>query len=215
MLALKPCRAWRAWAIVHETKLPFSPYQNGKQEFFWARSKAAPAHAGDRDRSLLRQSTKRLWLGEMEYNHKTHSELGMSPLHCYLQHKDVGRPCPTSEQLQLAFTKEIPAPSVGRWHHHSGGIRLKSPSLRPFPGSVCAWPLDLSRVHLSDPQVAHLCRLIRWIRTKMPRPARRQSHAAARGYPAGYPAACAIAPETHQRLRLTAASGYLPKTNLP
>jgi len=28
----------------------------------------------------------------MEYNHKTHSELGMSPLRAYIDHKDVGRP---------------------------------------------------------------------------------------------------------------------------
>ena len=44
---------------------------------------------------------------DMEYNRKVHSELGTSRLERYLKVKDVGRPCPSSEQLLLAFTAEV------------------------------------------------------------------------------------------------------------
>ena len=43
---------------------------------------------------------------EMEYNRKTHSELGRSPSESFRHDKDVGRPCPDSQALRLAFTAE-------------------------------------------------------------------------------------------------------------
>ena len=33
---------------------------------------------------------------ELEYNKQPHSEIKMSPLACYVSHKDVGRPCPSA-----------------------------------------------------------------------------------------------------------------------
>ena len=59
---------------------------------------------------------------EMEYNRKVHSELGQTPLQRYLHDKDVGRPCPATEQLQLAFTTEVaPHATPQRRHHQPGG----------------------------------------------------------------------------------------------
>ncbi len=41
MLAEETRQGLSRLAIVHETTLPYSPYQNGKQEVFWAPWKAA------------------------------------------------------------------------------------------------------------------------------------------------------------------------------
>ncbi|MBV8329386.1 MAG: IS481 family transposase, partial [Verrucomicrobia bacterium] len=46
------------------------------------------------------------WI-EMEYNRAVHSELGEAPLHRYLGHRDVGRPCPSSAELKITFTAEV------------------------------------------------------------------------------------------------------------
>ena len=45
---------------------------------------------------------------ELEYNRKVHSETGETPLQRYLSGKSVGRPCPSSETLRLAFCAEPP-----------------------------------------------------------------------------------------------------------
>ena len=44
---------------------------------------------------------------ELEYNRKVHAEIGQTPLERFLNHKNVSRPCPATEQLQLAFTTEV------------------------------------------------------------------------------------------------------------
>ena len=100
---------------------------------------------------------------EMEYNRKTHSELGESPLQRYLHHKDVGRPCPATEQLQLAFTIE----ERRKQRRSDGtcsleGVRFEIPSrYAHFEWvSLRAARWDLSQVHLVDPATgAILCRL--------------------------------------------------------
>ena len=97
--------------IVHATTLPFSPDQNGKQESFWGQveGRLLPMLQGVADLRLRQLNEASLAFVEMEYNRKTHSELGESPLQRYLHHKDVGRPCPATEQLQLAFTTKYAA----------------------------------------------------------------------------------------------------------
>jgi hypothetical protein len=99
----------------------------------------------------------------MEYNRAEHSELRETPLQRYLHHRDVGRPCPASAELKLAFTAE-----VGRTQRRSDGtislegIRFEIPSrYAHFPRvslRVASW--DLSQVHLTDPTTgAILCRV--------------------------------------------------------
>jgi len=109
MLAAETVQGLHRLGIVHETTLPYSPYQNGKQEVFWVQieGRLLPMLEGVADLTLGQLNEATLAWVEMEYNRKTHSELGMSPLQCYLHHKDVGRPCPASEQLRLAFTAEL------------------------------------------------------------------------------------------------------------
>lgn len=41
---------------------------------------------------------------EMEYNRKTHSQTACTPLSRFIESKDIGRACPSSELLDQAFT---------------------------------------------------------------------------------------------------------------
>lgn len=95
-------------SIQHELILPHSPYQNGKQECFWAslEGRLVAMLEGCKDLTLaqLNEATQ-AWV-ELEYNRKGHSELGMTPLARYLQGPDVGRASPGSEDLRDAFTME-------------------------------------------------------------------------------------------------------------
>jgi putative transposase len=172
MLAAETQQGLERLGILHEPTLPFSPYQNAKMEVFWAQieGRLLPMLEGVSDLSLRQLNEATLAWVEMEYNRKTHSELGMSPLQRYLQHKDVGRPCPASEQLQLAFTKEL-----RRTQRRSDGTlslegkRFEIPSrYGHFPWvavRVASW--DLSQVYLCDPQSgAILCRLYPLDKTK-------------------------------------------------
>jgi transposase InsO family protein len=91
--------------IVHHTTLPRCPYQNAKQEVFWAQveGRLLAMLEGCRDLTLelLNQATQ-AWV-ELEYNRRVHSELGVAPLERYLEGPDVGRESPSSEELRRAF----------------------------------------------------------------------------------------------------------------
>jgi len=108
MLAAETTEGLARLGILHETTLPYAPFQNGKQEAFWngVKGRLLPMLEGVADLSLdqLNQATQ-AWI-EMEYNRAVHSELGEAPLHRYLGHRDVGRPCPNSAELKIAFTAE-------------------------------------------------------------------------------------------------------------
>ena len=151
--------------ILWENTLPYSPNVNGKQEVWWSQveGRLLPMLEGVADLTLsqLNEATQ-AWV-EMEYNRKVHSELGTSPLDRYLKVKDVGRPCPSSEELLLAFTSE-----VRRTQRRSDGtitiegVRFEIPSRYGHFTQVCvrfaSW--DLSRVHLCDSKSGQiLCRL--------------------------------------------------------
>lgn len=92
-------------AIVHETTLVESPYQNGKQESFWtqveARLMAMLESVEQLTLELLNEATQ-AWV-ELEYNKKLHQELGVAPVRRYLEGPDVGRPSPNSDALRDAF----------------------------------------------------------------------------------------------------------------
>jgi putative transposase len=94
--------------IVHEMTLPHSPYQNAKQESFWAqlegRFVAMLRNAKDLTLARLNEVTQ-AWV-EHEYNRERHSEIAMAPLRRFLDGQDVGRPSPTSEILRQAFCAE-------------------------------------------------------------------------------------------------------------
>jgi putative transposase len=159
------------------------------------------------------------WI-EIEYNRTVHSELGQAPLQRYLHHRDIGRPCPSSADLKIAFTAE-----EGRTQRRSDGtislkgIRFEIPSrYNHFQRlSVRAASWDLSHVHLADPKTgAILCRLFPLDKHK-----NAQGERAAKGSPMDKPAAAvspaptSMAPLLQKLIQQYATTGlppaYLPK----
>lgn len=141
--------------IAHKMTLPRSPYQNGKQENFWkqleGRLMAMLENVPDLTLAALNEATQ-AWV-ELEYNRRVHSETGEAPLQRYLNGKSVGRPCPSSETLRLAFCAEV----VRTQRMSDGtltleGQRFEVPSrfrhLERVVVRYASW--DLSRVHLVD-----------------------------------------------------------------
>lgn len=96
-------------SIVHRTTLPYAAWQNGKQENFWAQLEgrffSMLEGVPDLSLSLLNEATQ-AWV-EMEYNRRLHSEIKQTPLQRYLKAPNVGRQCPDSQELRLAFTIEV------------------------------------------------------------------------------------------------------------
>lgn len=224
MLAAETVQGLHRLGIVHETTLPYSPYQNGKQEVFGVQieGRLLPMLEGVADLTLSQLNEATLAWVEMEYNRKIHSELGMSPLQCYLHHKDVGRPCPASEQLRLAFTAEL-----GRTVRRSDstlsleGVRFELPSryshFERVTLRVASW--NLRHVYLSDPKSgAILGRLYPLDKTK-----NAQGHRAAKSSPPApsavpAPAPATMAPLLHKLIKDYATTGlppaYLPKDEI-
>jgi len=109
MLAAEVEQGLHDLGIVHETTLPYSPYQNAKQESFWGvvEGRLMAMLEGLEELTLARlNEATQAWV-ELEYNHARHSELGCSPLARYLEGPDVGRPAPTSAELRRAFRAEV------------------------------------------------------------------------------------------------------------
>lgn len=96
--------------ITHDTTLPYSPYQNGKQEAFWAQLEGRLIKMLSRVQPLtlefLNQTTQ-AWI-EMEYNRCHHEEIKQSPLQRFLKEANVSRPSPDSETIRLAFSLQQP-----------------------------------------------------------------------------------------------------------
>lgn len=142
--------------IVHETTLPYSPYQNAKQESFWAtvegRLMAMLEGVEDLTLERLNEATQ-AWV-ELEYNRTRHSELGAAPLARYLEGPDVGRPAPASEDLRRAFRAEITrAQRRSDGTISLAGRRFEIPSrFRHVERVVVRYARwDLCAVHLIDP----------------------------------------------------------------
>ncbi|HYN64201.1 MAG TPA: DDE-type integrase/transposase/recombinase [Candidatus Limnocylindrales bacterium] len=109
MLAAETTSGLARLGILHQTTLPYSPYQNAKQEVFWARveSRLMAMLEGQAQLSLdlLNQATQ-AWV-EQEYHRSVHSEFDTTPLVRYLQGPSVSRRAPGSEALREAFRIEV------------------------------------------------------------------------------------------------------------
>lgn len=108
MLSREHREGLRRLSIVHETTLPYSPYQNGKQEVFWGQieGRLFPLLEKKPDVTLAELNLVTQAFVEMEYHRKVHSETGMTPLNRFLDSPTVARPCPSLEALRQAFTAE-------------------------------------------------------------------------------------------------------------
>jgi putative transposase len=155
MLAEETTSGLLELGVLHQTTLPYSPYQNAKQETFWARieGRVMAMLEGEPNVSLelLNQATH-AWI-EREYHHANHSEIGGTPLKRYLAGPDVRRECPASNALRAAFRI-----GVTRAQRRSDGTvsldgtRFEIPSayrhLQRVHLRYARW--DLSRVDLVD-----------------------------------------------------------------
>jgi transposase InsO family protein len=142
-------------SVTQHTTLPYSPYQNGKQEAFWnpveGRLLAMLEGQADLTLALLNEATQ-AWV-EMEYNREVHSEISKAPLARWLDGPTVGRESPTVDALRLAFTD-----AQTRSQRRSDGtvsiegVRFEIPSrfrhLRKLRLRYASW--DLTHVWLVD-----------------------------------------------------------------
>jgi len=109
MLADETVTGLAALGIVHQTTLPYSPYQNAKQESFWGRVEGRLMAMLEGEESLtldlLNQATQ-AWV-EQEYHRTHHCEIDATPLDRYLAGPNVRRDCPDAGTLSALFRVEV------------------------------------------------------------------------------------------------------------
>jgi hypothetical protein len=147
--------------VVHEKTLPYSPFQNGKQESFWGQVEGRLMAMVSRVEPLTLDFLNRVtqaWV-EMEYNRSLHEEIGSTPLERLLQGPDVSRPSPQSEALRFAFTlqkRRTQRKSDGTLQIE--GVRFEVPSrfrhFRHLYVRYQSW--DLSSAYLVDQRTGDL-----------------------------------------------------------
>ncbi len=141
--------------IVHERTLPYSPYQNGKQESFWGRLEGRLLKmldgVAELTLDLLNEATQ-AWV-EIEYNRAVHREISCSPIDRFGRAPDVLRTSPSSESLRDAFrleSKRIQRQSDGTISLE--GVRFEIPAryrhFREVSVRHARW--DLGRVDVVD-----------------------------------------------------------------
>ena len=141
--------------VLHQTTLPYSPYQNAKQESFWGRVEGRLMAMLEGETKLTLDALNlatQAWC-EQEYHRTRHSEIDATPLAHYLAGPNVARPCPSSATLAAAFRIEV----VRRQRRSDGtvsleGARYEIPSrYRHLERVHLRYPRwDLSRVDLID-----------------------------------------------------------------
>ena len=206
------------FGIVHELTLPYSAYQNAKQEVFWAliEGRLLPMLEGVTELTLEQLNEATLAFLEMEYNRTIHSEIGTTPLKRFLEDKSVLRDSPASSELRRAFRMK----ATRRQRRSDGtltveGIRFEVPSrfrhLEKLWVRYARW--DLSSVDLVDERSAqHLTTLypLNKIRNAEGERARLESLGSAETPPAS-----GVAPLLRKLLAEYSALGlppaYLPK----
>lgn len=157
MLAAETTEGLLRLSIHHQTTLPYSPHQNGKQEVLWAqvegRLMAMLEGVETLTLELLNEATQ-AW-AELEYNCAMHSELGVSPVERFLTGRSVALPSPSPEELRRAFRLQL----VRTQRRSDGtlsvfGRRFEVPArfrhLERLHVRCARW--DLSAVDLVDPR---------------------------------------------------------------
>jgi transposase InsO family protein len=155
MTAAETTQGLARLSITHFTTLPYSPYQNGKQEAFWGgvegRLMAMLEGQKNLTLDLLNEATQ-AWI-EMEYHRATHSETGQAPLERWLDGPTVARECPPIDQLRLAMTaRKTRSQRRSDGTFSINGVRFELPArfrhLTHIHVRYATW--DLSHVWLID-----------------------------------------------------------------
>lgn len=228
MVAAETVQGLRRLGVVHETTLPYSPYQNGKQESFWGpvEGRLLSMIEGDANLTLARLNVATQAWVEMEYNRRVHSELGATPLSRFIANKDVGRPCPDFEALRQAFMADgSRTQRRGDGTISVEGVRFELPSryrhLKRIGVRYAAW--DLSHVYCVDTRSGQiLARLYPQDKHKNADGRRRTKEALAGGGPQTASPESereGMAPLLRKLIAEYAATGlppaYLPKDEIP
>jgi len=98
-----------ALGILHEPTLPYSPYQNAKQESFWGtlEGRLMAMLEGVDELTLQRLNPiTQAWV-EQDYYRSVHTEIATTPLKRYLDAPNVGPPCRDSATLRRAFRLRV------------------------------------------------------------------------------------------------------------
>lgn len=147
--------------IVHDKTLPYSPYQNGKQEAFWGQVEGrlmAMLHRVEPLRLDFLNKVTQAW-AEMEYNRSVHEEIGCPPLERLLNDPGVSRPSPDTDAIRFAFTaKERRTQRKSDGTVSIKGVRFEVPSrFRHFQHLYVRYQSwDLSIAFLADPRTDDL-----------------------------------------------------------
>ena len=105
MLAEETTTGLATLGVLHQTTLPYSPYQNAKQESFWGRIEGRLMALLEGEASLTLDALNlatQAWT-EQEYHRTRHTEIGTTPLAHYLAGPNVRRECPAAAVLSAAF----------------------------------------------------------------------------------------------------------------
>ncbi len=159
MLAAEVQNGLLRLGIKHDKTLPYSPYQNGKQEAFWGQlegrlvamlSKVEPLTL-----EFLNRATQ-AWV-EQEYNRSVHEETRQAPLERMLAGPDVSRPSVDTEILDFNFTvSEMRTQRTSDGTLQIKGVRFEVPSrFRHLKRLKVGYkPFDLSMAYLVDPKTS-------------------------------------------------------------
>ena len=166
MLAEETRNGLARLAIEHKTTLPYSPYQNGKQEVFWGQleGRLLELLRGVENLKLAFVNTAAQAWVEQDYHRRLHREIATTPLQRMLDGHNVARAAPNTEALTLAFTRKIiRVPRRSDATVVVEGIRYELPPHYGHLRAVClrqaSW--DKSRMILCEPKTgALLARLL-------------------------------------------------------
>lgn len=109
MLAEETTSGLASLSVLHQTTLPYSPYQNAKQESFWGRVEGRLMAMLEGEEMLtldMLNLATQAWV-EQEYHRSMHTELKATPLQRYLEGPNVARTCPSAAELCAAFRVEV------------------------------------------------------------------------------------------------------------
>lgn len=165
MLAEETRQGLARLGVEHCPTLPYSAYQNGKQEVYWAQLEGRLlelVRGVEPLRLAFLNQAAQAWV-EQDYHRRVHRETEQTPLARFLAGPAVGRPAPSADTLRQAFTRR-----VTRTQRTSDatvtvdGIRFEVPArFRHLGRLTLAYPgWDHRRLALIDPQtggvLAHL-----------------------------------------------------------
>jgi hypothetical protein len=222
MMSAEFTNGLRDLSIEHWPTLPYSPYQNGKQEKFWrtleGRMMSMLENKTDLTLKELNLYTQ-AWV-EQGYNNNYHEEIGCTPVERFMAGPQVMRPSVDMKNLQLAFSARVNR----RQRRTDGtisldGVRFEIPNhLRTLDNITVryrSWDLSFATV-VDNRTMAELATIRPVNKQKNANGVRRPLHGGnAAGYPDDIKESEQVAPLLLQMLAEYSATGlppaYLPK----